>query len=341
VAHEESVSTSDARISEREVVWRVDVGVDNLRRVVSLQAGADGPLDERSLRLGEEAIGRYLAHCLEIRADGATLDGTIESLESRPDRAIATLRFRSARPIVELRVGMRLFSEITSAHRALVNVTWGAESRRFVRLGPADLHLVQGRLAPRWWEVAWEFGEWGTHHIFVGYDHIAFLLALLLAVTRFRDLVAIVTSFTVAHSLTLLLSALDLVNISSRVTEVLIAASIVYVAFDNLRWAGRPLRHRWLVSFVFGLVHGLGFATELRNRLAEMSGHVILPVVCFNLGVEVGQIVIVALVFPLLTWLRSGATEYQRQVNQRRLMRMGSVPILLLGLFWLIGRMVG
>ena len=170
-----------------------------------------------------------------------------------------------------------------------------------------------------------EYLSWGVHHIFVGYDHIAFLLALLLAVTRLRELLLIVTSFTVAHSVTLLLSGLGILRIPSRLSELLVAASIVYVAVENLRRAGKPLPRRWLLTFLFGLVHGLGFATELQERLVEVGGRVLLPVLSFNLGVELGQVAIVALVYPLLVWMRRAPTAPERQLRQNRLLRMGSV----------------
>jgi hydrogenase/urease accessory protein HupE len=189
--------------------------------------------------------------------------------------------------------------------------------------------------------VVREYLVWGIHHIFVGYDHVAFLLALLLAVTRLRELLLIVTSFTVAHSVTLFLSGLGLLRIPSRISELLVAASIVYVAVENLRRVGKPLPRRWLLTFLFGLVHGLGFATELQERLAEVGGRVLLPVLSFNLGVELGQVAIVALVYPLLGWMRRAPTEPQRRLRQNRLLRMGSVPILLLGLYWLLDRALG
>ena len=144
------------------------------------------------------------------------------------------------------------------------------------------------------------------HHIFVGYDHIAFLLALLLAARRLRDMLKVVTAFTVAHSLTLLLAALDVIRLPSAVTESLIAASIVYVAAEN--YFIKQGRYRWMLAFAFGLVHGLGFSSVLRARLQDM-GSILVPVVSFNLGVEVGQIAILLIALPALTWMRKGSDE--------------------------------
>jgi HupE / UreJ protein len=167
---------------------------------------------------------------------------------------------------------------------------------------------------PTVWAAAWRFLRLGVEHIFTGYDHIAFLLALLLLGGRFLDLVKIVTSFTIAHSVTLALAALGILNPPSRWVEALIAASIVAVAGENL-WVLRTtkdasarvataLQHRWRITFAFGLVHGFGFAAALQELKLPRSA-LVAGLVSFNLGVEVGQVAIVALAFPLLSWLRS------------------------------------
>src|SRR5205823_3160061 len=146
----------------------------------------------------------------------------------------------------------------------------------------------------------------GIEHIFTGYDHIAFLLGLLLLGGTFRELVKVVTAFTVAHSLTLALATLEVARIGPRIVEPLIAASIVYVAVENL-WALRSeapraaaLRHRWLLTLGFGFVHGFGFADALQKLHLPRSG-IAAALFTFNLGVEVGQLCIVAAAFPLLS----------------------------------------
>ena len=121
----------------------------------------------------------------------------------------------------------------------------------------------------------------------------------------------------------------------SAVTESLIAASIVYVAAEN--YFIKEAKYRWVLTFLFGLVHGLGFSSVLRDRLQDLDA-IVLPVVSFNLGVELGQVAILLVAFPLLAWIRKGATEESSALRQRRLVRIGSAPILLLGCFWLVDR---
>ena len=197
-------------------------------------------------------------------------------------------------------------------------------------------HDVARHLSIRW-DEARDFLIWGIRHIFSGYDHIAFLLGLLLATALLRDVIKIVTSFTAAHSVTLLLSALQVVQLPSRLTEALIAASIVYVAAENLFMKKSRLRHRWLIAFGFGLVHGLGFATDLRERLAE-SGSVVFPVLSFNVGVEVGQLAIVAVDAAVARPLAKCQRLLRDGAGDSRYLRLGSIPILGLGIFWLVQR---
>jgi hydrogenase/urease accessory protein HupE len=149
-------------------------------------------------------------------------------------------------------------------------------------------------------ESMWRFFKMGVEHIFIGYDHICFLIALIV-VSRFRDVVKIVTSFTVAHSITLILAALDVVRLNSRLVETCIAATIVYVAVENL-WV-KDTRHRWLLTFFFGLVHGFGFANVLREMHLPREG-LIRCLLSFNVGVEVGQLAIATLLLPLAYGLK-------------------------------------
>jgi hydrogenase/urease accessory protein HupE len=139
--------------------------------------------------------------------------------------------------------------------------------------------------------------EAGVTHIFLGYDHIAFIAAVVLWARRFWPVVKVVTSFTIAHSITLSLAALDIVRIPSAVIEPAIAASIIYVAIEN--FLSRDVAKRWRVTFAFGLIHGFGFASALQEF--GLPRNALVPALAsFNLGVEIGQIAIVCLIIPAL-----------------------------------------
>jgi len=178
------------------------------------------------------------------------------------------------------------------------------------------------------WAKMYQFVVLGVEHIFLGYDHIMFLLALIAVGGRLMHLVKIVTAFTVAHSITLCLAALEIVNLPAKWVEAGIALSIAYVAIENF-WLKRT-DHRWVLTFFFGLVHGFGFANVLRELGLPTRG-LVASLLSFNIGVEIGQILIVAIVFPLIAWLN-------RQVYKRSVVLAVSVLIGLFGVGWFIER---
>ena len=148
------------------------------------------------------------------------------------------------------------------------------------------------RLDPRWYHAAWQFVKLGVAHILGGIDHLLFVLCLVIPFRRWRPLVMIVTSFTVAHSITLASSALGVGPDAlwfPPLIEALIAASIVYMALENI--VGARLRRRWLIAFGFGLVHGFGFSFALRQSLQFAGSHLAVSLFTFNAGVEIGQLV--------------------------------------------------
>ena len=160
------------------------------------------------------------------------------------------------------------------------------------------------RLDPRWHQAAWRFVVLGFDHILDGIDHLLFLLCLVVPFRNFRALVPIVTSFTVAHSITLIASALGLApNVLwfPPLIETLIALSIVYMAFENI--LGAKLHRRWMIAFGFGLVHGFGFSFALSESLQFAGAHLLTSLLSFNVGVELGQLFVLALTVPLLELL--------------------------------------
>ena len=172
--------------------------------------------------------------------------------------------------------------------------------RAFEYLG--DPGLV--RLDPRWHQAAFRFIQLGFAHILDGIDHLLFVLCLVIPFRRLRPLVAIITSFTVAHSITLIASASGFAPDAlwfPPLIEVLIALSIVYMAFENI--VGPKLERRWIIAFAFGLVHGFGFSFILRNSLQFAGAHLATSLIAFNVGVELGQLFVLAIAIPLLVLL--------------------------------------
>jgi hypothetical protein len=160
-------------------------------------------------------------------------------------------------------------------------------------------------LDPRWHQAAWRFVELGFFHILDGTDHLLFLASLVIPLRRLRPLVLVVTSFTVAHSITLIASAYNLAPDTlwfPPLIETLIAVSIVFMALENIVGAS-PASRRWMFAFGFGLVHGFGFSFALRETLQFAGSHLLMSLVSFNAGVELGQLLVLLILIPLLKLL--------------------------------------
>ena len=176
----------------------------------------------------------------------------------------------------------------------------------------------------------WTFLMLGLEHVLTGFDHLLFLLALLLVGGGLGYLLKVVTAFTVAHSLTLVLAVMDVIDLPPGLVEGTIALSIAFVAVENL-WRGEKSRRwRWLVVFAFGLLHGAGFAGALQDLNLELPGR-FLSLLGFNIGVELGQLTFVSVVFTLLALLRNARLELS-------LRRWSLTMIACAGVFWFVGR---
>jgi hypothetical protein len=174
----------------------------------------------------------------------------------------------------------------------------GGAVRAFEFLG--DPGLV--RLDPRWFQASGQFVKLGFFHILDGTDHLLFLFCLVIPFRRFRALIPVVTSFTIAHSITLIASAYNLAPDAiwfPPLIETLIATSIVYMALENIV-GGASVQRRWMITFGFGLVHGFGFSFALRQTMQFAGSHLLASLLSFNVGVELGQLLVLALMIPAL-----------------------------------------
>ncbi|MBI2753738.1 MAG: HupE/UreJ family protein, partial [Betaproteobacteria bacterium] len=230
------------------------------------------------------------------------------------------------------------FHEIDPAARHVVTVN--GRERRLGLLGATNPELRISGVQIGLGETLRHYIVAGIEHIAIGYDHIAFLLAVIVLGRHFWPLFAAVTAFTVAHSITLTLAVLGLVALPSRIVEPLIAATVVYVAVEN--FFVRDIRHRWRLTFVFGLIHGFGFASVLREH--GIPDQALIPALAaFNVGVEVGQILVVAAA--VIAWRAGFALSGQPGTSgdgalQRRTSLAVSAGVFALGLYWLAERLL-
>jgi HupE/UreJ protein len=265
-----------------------------------------------------------------LRSNGTRCEpgpGVVEP--SAPDAVAVTLLVDFACPpgLRDLDVEDDLFDVVGPDHHTLARIEWPGGTGQFAFEPSARVaHFSVGGSPAR---AVGSFLGLGIHHILSGYDHLLFLLGLLLSGGGLLALAKIITAFTLAHSVTLSLAVLDVVVLPDRLVEAVIALSIAFVAAENL--APRPaVSRRWLVSFLFGLVHGFGFSSALRELGLGRQG-LALSLVGFNVGVEAGQALVIAILLPVLVLLR-------RSRWQHRAVHGSSVAILVIGLILFVER---
>jgi hypothetical protein len=340
-AHNPDTSYARVEIGPRLVAFKFTYDLTTLQRITRLDTDGDGKIFRAEFEAGVPAIQRFLrAHVFldlnQREAEFGEMDAPswpADAADGIPERdygqRLLSLTFRNsvlAQP-EDLALIFDFFGELGERHNVLgVFVCDGHEDDViFTRFEPDYLYdtgyraLVSDQLA--------QYFKLGVKHIFLGYDHIAFLLALMF-VKRFVDLIKVITAFTAAHTLTLALAVLQIAKLPPQWVEVGIAVTIMYVAAENL-WV-TSARHRWLLTFGFGLVHGFGFANVLRELGLPARG-LARSLVSFNLGVEAGQFVIVGILWPALWWINRQPWAARARVGV-------SVVIFLFGSAWFVER---
>ncbi len=328
---------------------RWDIALRDLEYALGLDADGDGAITWGELRRRHEQVAGYALARLAVKVNGrpCALRVVRQQVDQHSDGAYAVLEFRAecqpGEPR-EIAVGYRLFFDLDPTHRGLLHLASGSWSRTAV-LAPDRAEQSFTVTEEGWLPALLAYGREGVWHIWIGIDHVLFLLSLLLPAVltpvakgwepaaRFRpvfwDVLKVVTAFTVAHSITLSLAALAVVQLPSRLVESAIALSVVLAALNNLRPVFR--RGRWTVAFAFGLIHGFGFASVLAD-LGLPQQTLVPALVGFNLGVEAGQLAVVLVFLPLAHRFRHGWTY-------RRLVFLGgSALIAAVAAVWLLER---
>ncbi len=330
LAHKPSDSYLSITVADSgELTGRWDIALRDLDFAIGLDADGDGAITWGEVRARHADIAAYALARLALQADDqpCTVAPGDQLVDDHTDGTYTVLPLRIACPARPHRLALRytLLADLDPQHRGLLNLQAPGLARTAV-LGPQAPRQVFDLGQANRWRQFLDYAAEGVWHIWKGYDHILFLLSLLLPAALvwqgrqwqpaqalrapMLDVVRIVTSFTVAHSITLSLATLGVVSLPSRWVESAIAASVVLAALNNVL----PVFHgrRWLVAFGFGLIHGFGFASVLQD-LGLPQGALLLALVGFNLGVELGQLAIVSAFLPLAFSLRRTAF-YRRGV---------------------------
>jgi hypothetical protein len=352
LAHKPSDSYLTLRGEEAGVAVRWDIALRDLDYVLQLDRDGNGELTWGEVRQRAADIEKLATGKLALSSQGEACplrNAAPLMLEHHSDGTYAVLSLHADCPRLAqaLQVEYSLLFDVDPTHRGLVQWTAGGDAQARAFVFSTDSARQQLPLqASSAWETLRQYVVEGIWHIWIGFDHILFLLALLLPAVLVRqpngwtsspslkrsalEVLKVVTAFTLAHSITLSLAVLGVVTLPSRFVESVIAASVVVAALNNLR--GTVDKRRWVMAFVFGLVHGFGFASVLAD-LGLPQGALALALVGFNLGVEIGQLAIVAAFLPAAYLLR--ATAFYRV----GVLRIGSLAVAVLASWWLVQRM--
>ncbi len=347
-AHKPSDSYLSLDVKGEQVTGQWDIALRDLDFALNLDQDGNGELTWDEIRAQHGAISAYALARLELsNGDAAcTVKAGDQLIDNHTDGAYTVLRFSATCPgaLSTLNVGYRLFAELDPQHKGLLKLSHDGNTSTAI-FSPETSRQALSLRAPSKWSQFVDYVKHGVWHIWIGFDHILFLLSLLLPAViiplvskeskesqTFRaaaiDVIKVVTAFTLAHSITLTLASMHVLTLPSRWVESAIAASVVLAALNNIFPLFRGKRPH--VAFIFGLIHGFGFASVLAD-LGLPQGAMALALAGFNIGVELGQLAIVAAFLPL-------AYLSRRTWFYKQLMTTGSAVIALIAAVWLFER---
>jgi len=333
-AHDPGLSAAEVRLSATQVVVRLSIAYSDIESVLAMTGDLNGALIAGKIDAVRPQLEQLGRNAIEVLIEDRALASTSVEIGTDESGAVSCVISYDGEAGSRLRIRSAMMKTLSRGHRQYVSVFDEHGKKLCEKLLDAASDELRVDLSSAVHSpTALQFVGLGVEHILTGYDHLVFLFGLLLAGAGFKGIAKIITSFTVAHSITLALSALDLIRVPATVVEPLIAVSIVYVGIENI--FRRDLKWRWLLTFGFGLFHGFGFASALRDLGIGTGAAAALPLISFNVGVEAGQLAVAIIVLPLIWQLR------KRPVFATRLSPVCSLLISIAGSIWLIERLLG
>ena len=347
-AHKSSTAYLTIDAQQNLVEIKADIAIRDILNVVDVDINFDNQLSWGELKGARQSIFDYFINSFKLQTDNqiCPLQSSDFKLDQHSDGAYLVLYLTAQcnQEMKSLAIDYTLFSGVDTQHRAMMKLLTKTGARGYAL--SAEKSKIVINLEKRDNFVTFiQYIEEGVTHIFAGLDHILFLLSLLLPVVLVRskgvwegvsdyretviDVVKVVTAFTVAHSITFGIVLVKNISLQVNWVEGIIAFSVIIAALNNLVpvVSGR----RWLIGFVFGLIHGLGFASVFVDS-GLMVGSTIISLVGFNLGVEIGQLLIVAALLPIAYLARHG------WIYQQVVLKVGSMSIIMIGIYWLVER---
>lgn len=337
-AHQTGASTFVVNIhDDGQIETLIALPVTDVAHILKVDANEDGNVSPGELAARYGDIAAYLDENIALK-NGDTPCSVTERKAAPLGQALQGYfflkTFACALPLTTLKFSNTVLLDIPGGYRHLGRIQHGetVETTAFSATFPTyELRIAEPESSLL--DVTVRYFVEGIEHILFGPDHVLFVLLLLLLAAGFKRLVWVASSFTIAHSMTLGLSALNVVDVSAGIVEPIIALSVAYVAVETIVHKEAP-RYLIAVTFVFGLVHGFGFSYVLRDEVGLPSGALIPALGAFNVGVEIGQLAVLLPLYPLRRWLINKSYE-------RAVVRTLSAIALIIAVHWFIERTLG
>ena len=345
-AHPPGLSSADLMLKPDKIDVKITFAIQDIEAFVPMDKDQDAEVTDDELGAATQHIVRFVANEIIILSDGKEVkaNGSNTVRFDKQNNSTIELQY-PANPLSSIGIQSKLLAKLPPDHKQYITVK-DSEGRE---LGKKMLTQTANTLAISLNDTAKpaeaanhststfiDFLKLGVEHILTGYDHLLFLFSLLVITRSFWPAIKIITFFTIAHSITLALAGMNIVDIPSSIVEPLIAATIVYVGLENIiRKNNVTTNQRCVLTFFFGLIHGFGFAGVLREMgISSIESGILVPLFSFNLGVELGQISVAAVVLPIIWWLHG-----QGKIS-KYLVPVGSVLTCLAGGYWLLERTI-
>ncbi|HXX92952.1 MAG TPA: HupE/UreJ family protein [Planctomycetota bacterium] len=343
--HDDRVSASKLTVSGRDVTWEVDVSRTMMEDVVKFPSDAVD-LTEAELQTVKDPIARYLESCLAVRINGKHVPAEIAQLAPETAPFVAsgqlyiyrmhqTFRFRSDEPVRSLELDLRFFADRMVGHGTVVTVEWEGAVKEYRRITPASLLVTYRELHPTILGTAGDALLAGLRAFLGSPAAVAVVLAFLLAAPRAAEGLKVAVSFAAAQGVVAIVAGRGSIQFGPGTLGSLAAATVLYVALENL-WLGEA-RHRWILAFGLGLVHGAKFGQDFAGSRRALEENPMTALAGFDAGLALGTAAVLLVALPALGWLRGGGGD----ARPRRVLRVGSVALAVLGATLLFERLAG
>ena len=344
-AHPPGLSSMDLSIKANSLDVKVTFALQDIEAFAPMDSDLDAEVTDAEREAAKPSIAKLLAEQLRVTIDGKDYSPSEPGQVAYDDQNNAHVEFLyQDAPKQSLLLRSRFLAKLPDGHQQYLtirDVNGKTLYEKMLRKNDDQFSLeleskVNSLQATEhsWFTAFADFFKLGVEHILTGYDHLLFLFALLAVTHSFWPALKIITFFTIAHSITLACAGLNIIDLPSSFVEPVIALTIIYVAVENVIRGDHPKGRQWL-TFGFGLIHGFGFASVLREMgISSGETGILMPLLSFNLGIETGQITVAAIVLPMIWWINNNVKIAEK------LLKGCSLSVCLMGTYWLLERTV-